>query len=353
MLGDRIKQARLLRGLSLRALAEAAGGISAQAISNYETGKDAPGSGVLLRLVDALGVDLEYLFRTVKVELGQPAYRKHCRLSEAEMADLESSVLDSVERYAEAESIVDAEVAPWTGIPAEITTEIQAVEDAEDRADGLRKAWGVGGGPIDCLTELLEDHGIKVIFRSANAMFDGCAYPYGDTPVIVVNERKPTDRIRFDLAHELGHLLIRFPEEWDDKSMEDAAHRFAGAFLVPAKAARLELGLHRTGISILELQKLKLKYGMSMGAWLRRARDLEIVTKSVYDRLYRGIIVRNNWRKQEPFELNVVERSTRMQRLVARAYVDGMVSESRAADLLRMPTEQFLNIVEGHNAVTA
>ena len=280
MLSERIKQARLMRGFSLRTLAEVAGGISAQAISNYENDKDTPSSGVLLRLADALGVDLDFLFRTVKIELGKPAYRKHCKLKPSEMLRLENCIQDCVERYTEVESIVGAEVTLWDGIPDNVKEEIQSIEDVEDRAEKLRQFWNVGDDPIDCLTELLEDNGIKVIFRKADTEFDGCAYPNGNVPIIVVNESKPTDRIRFDLAHELGHLLIRFPSEWDDKSVEAAAHRFAGAFLVTADSARRELGANRTNISILELQKLKLKYGMSMQAWLHRACDLEIVTKN-------------------------------------------------------------------------
>lgn len=343
MLGDRIRQARVRKAFSLRALADAAGAISAQAISNYETGKDAPSSGVLLRLAKALDVPFDYFFRTVKVELGTPAYRKHCKLSKSEMALLESSVEDAVERYVEAESLISIDVVSKLTIPSELSTNATSLEDVEKKASALRQAWNVGTAPIDNLTELLEDHNIKVIFTRSGEHFDGCAFPEGAIPVIVVNSAKPTDRIRFDLIHELGHLLLRFPTDWDDKAIEAAAHRFAGAFLVPADAARKELGDGRQTISVLELSKLKLKYGMSMQAWLRRAKDLGIVSEATYNRLYVKIIVRNNWRLQEPFELKTPEGSTRMERIIARAYTDSLISDVRAAELLQVPREDFLN----------
>ena len=61
-IGERIKQARKIRGMSQRVLAERAG-VSAQAISKYERDINAPSSGVLLRLSKALGVGVEFFVR--------------------------------------------------------------------------------------------------------------------------------------------------------------------------------------------------------------------------------------------------------------------------------------------------
>jgi len=351
MLGDRIRQARYLRGLSLRALAERAGLVSAQAISNYETGKDTPSSGVLLGLADALSVPLDYFFRSVSVQLGEPAYRKHCKLSKSDMAELECRVEETVERHVEAQSLFDPGPTPRFAAPNGVSVELRDVKDAEDRANSLREAWNVGSGPIDNLTELIEDHNVKVVFTEANALFDGCTYPDGDVPVIVVNCAKPPDRLRFDLAHELGHLLLRFAGEWSDEAKEDAAHRFAGAFLVPAEAARRELGDLRKSVGILELLRLKEKYGMSMQAWLRRAKDLGIVAPSNYNELYRKLIVRNGYKTREP-GLLPPEGSTRLERLVARAYADRLISESRGAELLATTPAEFLRRISGPEPVS-
>ncbi len=80
MLGERLKQARLARNLNQRDLAKAVN-VSATAISNYETGKDYPSSSVIYRLASVLNVSFDYFFRTVTVDLGEPAYRKHCSFS--------------------------------------------------------------------------------------------------------------------------------------------------------------------------------------------------------------------------------------------------------------------------------
>lgn len=68
MIGERIKQARQVSGLSQQALAEKVG-VSAKAISKYERNLDTPSSDVLLRLGQALDVRLDYFFRTRNVTL--------------------------------------------------------------------------------------------------------------------------------------------------------------------------------------------------------------------------------------------------------------------------------------------
>src|SRR3990172_2628442 len=100
MIGERINQARKAAGLSLRALAEKAG-ISAMAISKYETGKSTPSSGVLLSLSKALEVPVEYFFRTAKIKLHEPEYRKHRKLPRKLQTRIEGDVLEQVERFFE------------------------------------------------------------------------------------------------------------------------------------------------------------------------------------------------------------------------------------------------------------
>ena len=319
MIGERIRQRRRSRRLSLRALAEAAG-VSAAAISNYETGKDVPGSSVLLSLARALDARVDYFFRSVSVDLGQPAYRKHCKVSQAKMATLESRVQDMVERYLETEGLFGEEVTPRFKPPVCFEEPVLDVREVERKADALRESWSIGVDPIDNLTELLEDHGIKVIYVDEDEGFDGCAYPDGDAPVIVVNGRKPGDRLRFDLAHELGHLLLTFPDDWDDKRRESAAHRFAGALLVPRSAAIMELGKKRATISLLELYSLKHKYGMSMQAWIHRASDLGIISAYASRRLW-ALFASRGWKRLEPEEEYPREHSRRQERPVSYTHL--------------------------------
>jgi len=133
MIGERIKSARRARGLSLRALATEVG-VSAQAISKYERDQDTPGSGVLLRLAQALGVRSEYFFRQQQVNLRLHAYRKRATLPRHDEHIVLGQVREWLERYLEIESYFDHEAALRFHLPAGLPREVNFAEDAEQVA---------------------------------------------------------------------------------------------------------------------------------------------------------------------------------------------------------------------------
>lgn len=61
-IGNRIKQARELRGMSRKELA-ALVGVTPNAISNYETGVSFPKAPVLCAMFGALQIDANFLFQ--------------------------------------------------------------------------------------------------------------------------------------------------------------------------------------------------------------------------------------------------------------------------------------------------
>jgi Zn-dependent peptidase ImmA (M78 family) len=66
---------------------------------------------------------------------------------------------------------------------------------------------------------------------------------------------------------------------------EQAANRFAGALLLPAKTARFECGVRRTDINVNDLKMLKHMVDLSMQAWFYRAKDLEMTPPDKADLL--------------------------------------------------------------------
>jgi Zn-dependent peptidase ImmA (M78 family)/predicted nucleic acid-binding protein len=189
----------------------------------------------------------------------------------------------------------------------------------------------LGWDPIENLTQVLEDHGVKVGQLDAHEDFDALTLWANDTfPVIVVKHGLPGDRQRYNLAHELGHLVIR-PAAGVDA--EKAAHRFAGAFLAPEPMARPDLGERRVTLDLLELHLLKHKYGLSMQAWIYRAKDLGIISEASATQLFKEFR-RRGWHLKEPGDAIPPEESARSTRLVLRALTEDVISEGRAAELL-------------------
>ena len=339
MISERLKQARKASGLSLRALAALAQ-ISAMAISKYETGKATPSSGVLLNLTKALGVRTEYFFRPVKVELHEVNYRKHSKLGVKVLDQIKGDAIEQLERFIELEQLLpNGPVSPFR-LPEDLPARVDTMDEIEDIALALRKAWNLGIDPIPVVTDMLEERGIKVIQSDAiPGNFDGLACKVDGIPVIAVSAQAPGDRQRFTMTHELGHLLLhdRVSEKLD---IEAACNRFAGAFLAPESEVRKELGERRSWLEPKELAALKQAYGLSMQGWMHRAKDLGIAPHIAYVEM-RKFFSAQGWTRTEPGVPYPQERPQLFEQLVYRALGQDLISESKAAELLRKPLSLF------------
>ena len=189
---------------------------------------------------------------------------------------------------------------------------------AEAAAYNLRKNWNLDPlSPIQNLTEMAERHGVLIINWDRNKEhFDGLAgWCNGEVPVVVIKTNGGTDRRRFSLAHELGHLVMT-----TDADAEKLAHRFAAALLVPADVARRELGKKRESILLAELGALKRRFGLSIQGWIFRAKDLGIITSELARRLWREVSWRG-WRRAEPerYDFMSAEVPIRHEQMILRA----------------------------------
>lgn len=357
MLHERIRRARILNGLSLQQVADQLGDISKQALSKYEQGKDTPNSTRLIRLAEVLGVEPEYFFRADTVDLGDVDFRKHSSLGKRQQEAIKEQVKELLERYLAIENFFDSEKPGAHFQQWKASFPVSSPAEAEQAANSLREAWSLGTNPISNLTEVLEENGVKVIGFRAHDKFDGlCAYLNdGQEAVIVSNLERPGDRQRFNLGHELGHLVMHFPEEiHDTKAEELLCHRFAGALLFPENQVKGTFGFHRKRVLMKELAFAKLEWGISMQAILHRLLDLGIISRSYYQscRRYfssRGLV------KDEGVNI-APETAYRMRHLVYRALAEDIITPSRAAELLRVSVSEIERVLaneyrEGKDAV--
>ena len=157
--------------------------------------------------------------------------------------------------------------------------------------------------------------------------------------MIVVGGDWPADRQRFTLAHEFGHLLFDdiLGEGIDP---EKAANRFAGAFLVPDESVRCALGEHRSRLELQELFELKIRFGLSIGGWLFRARDLGIIGERHFVSTLKRFR-QKGWHKKEPGKRLAPEKPRLFDQLVYRALAEDMISVSKAAELLGTSVADF------------
>ncbi|MBN1919252.1 MAG: ImmA/IrrE family metallo-endopeptidase [Verrucomicrobia bacterium] len=330
MVGERIRLARARKGYSLERLAREIG-VTRQAVSKYELGRSTPSSGILIRMANALGVSLAFLLRARTASLESVEFRRRSRLPEKQKGVILAQTREWVERYLDVEEIARPEASGNRRSPSLPRMQVQSYDDVERAAAELRRRWQLGLDPIESVTDLLEDRGIKVLPVEGHEAFDALTLTADGQPVIAVKHGIPGDRQRLSLAHELGHLVLDVPQEL---KAEKAAYRFAGAFLVPEEVARRELGRSdRSRISLGELLVLKQKYGMSVQAWICRVRDLGILNECRTARAFR-ILKAHGWHEKEPGEPIPPESPKRLAFLVMRALAEDLVTESRAAELL-------------------
>jgi Zn-dependent peptidase ImmA (M78 family) len=278
-------------------------------------------------------------------------FRKKRIASKREEAFVEGQALHLLERYLTLEDVLGLASVQWDR-PREAPYPITKVDDAENAARAVRTHWGLGVDPILSLAELLEERGIKILSVALSDIdIDGLTAKVRRSnneavPVIVIKAGTWSERKRFTLAHELGHLVI---DVWHGVDAEKAANRFAGAFLMPPEALWREIGKRRTMISLGELLRLKELFGASFQAIVYRCHDLGIIPGPAFRRLFQ-IFNERGWRKppfQEPGALDPSqEEPRRMQRLCFRALSEGAISESKAAEILGISVRDLTRLMD-------
>ena len=115
---------------------------------------------------------------------------------------------------------------------------------------------------------------------------------------------------------------------------------FAGALMMPREHLLREVGKHRQRAwDTRRLIGLKRLYRVSGAALLMRLQQLEVISESTLVYAFQDIA--RGWRTQEPEELESNaergqwERPRRFERLCYRALAEGLISLTKAAELLR------------------
>ena len=331
MISQRIRQARTVCGFSqdavVTALSKRGVALTKAALSKYERGASVPRATLLNHLGAVLNVAPEYFLRETQVNVAWLAFRIRATAGARERERFQATARERVEAYLNLRETLVPE-KPHCFPPRE---KVSSPAEAEQAAEHLRQVWQLGDRPVESMTETIEDHdGIVVELAGAGEAVDGLAGIANDWhPVVAVDPGVPDDRKRFTLAHELGHLLMDTASAQTPKDGERLANRFASAFLVPASVARRELGAKRPRLSLDELELLKTKHGLSMQAWLYRARDCGIIDEAHFNTLF-DRLTRAYGRRTEPVEFKGRERPLRFRQMVLRALAEGIVDRTQA-----------------------
>jgi len=178
--------------------------------------------------------------------------------------------------------------------------QVGSTEDIEQAAQTCRERLGMGSSPVGEMTRVLENSGVVVTLFSVPTLKIDAFSRRGPVSIVVRNPSKnSTSRALFDMAHELGHLVIH-PDGAGSSEEEAEADRFASAFLLPRSGFIPDFTAVRNPQWI-HLFEMKRNWRASVAAIIRRARDLGLIDEGEYKRRCSYLRMKG-WHKGEPCE---------------------------------------------------
>jgi Zn-dependent peptidase ImmA (M78 family)/DNA-binding XRE family transcriptional regulator len=332
---SRLAIARKRRGLTLTQLAGLTG-LSTRSISLYENGHQEPAPDTLRQLALELDVSPGFLGAPDVDEIPEEAVsfralskmtarQRDRALSAGRVALLINDWIDTRFR------LPDTDIP---GLPG---------HDPEAAAEVVRAHWGLGERPVTNVLHLLESRGARIYsLTPENTELDAYSLYWQGRPFIFLATGKSGERGRFDVAHELGHLVLHGEHQVPSRpAAETEANRFAAAFLMP-RASVLAGGLRdATPARIVEAKRT---WKVSAMALAHRLHELDLLTEWGY-RTACVQLSRLGYRYSEP--QGIERESSQLLAKVFRAIRDGGETPATVASSIGISTNELQSHVFG------
>jgi len=339
---ERLKEARIARGYSMAELAKIIE-VTPQTISQYESGKITPSWDVLRKIINVLDFPLSYFTKRYDDDSAEEDtifFRSLRSTSKKSRSMSEKKIKWSVRFY----NFLDKFVSfPSLDIPNwnEILKNDLSDETLEYLATELRKYWGLGLGPISNLTLLLEKKGFLINRLKLNQdKIDAFSTWMSGRPFIFLcSDKNSSVRSRFDLAHELTHMIIHKNVKKNDlqnasklREIERQANYFAGAFLLP----RESFGAEVMSSSLDHFITLKKRWKVSIAAMITRCEQLKILSDNQIIYLNKQLSLRG-MRKREPLDDEIRPETPEVFKQAVNLIIENSIcSPARIVDALAL-----------------
>lgn len=320
--------------MTLKRLAEMSG-VSQRTITTYENRDVAEPTGdVVRRLADALGVP-EGFFERDDIEIVKSEAASFRKLSKTS-ATVRDAVLGSAAIAVEFMEVIAGEFdLPEVDLPS---YEMHTPHGAAERA---RIRWQLGDRPISNMVHLLESKGVRIFALPHEYKgVDAFCFQRDGVPFVFLNTTKSGERQRFDMAHELGHLLLHSDSEMspsDSRVKEAEANAFAAAFLMPESGVRAQ-GLRESSLS--RLFAARTYWKVSAMAMAHRLHELELLNDWQY-RTFCVELTQRGYRSGEPDGM-ATELSSLWRKVLFGADRYSISSVARQLDLYPADVSPFV-----------
>lgn len=322
--GEMLTLVRTARGVTQAELAQDAK-MSQAALSKAEAGLKPLDADRLAAVADVLGVPVSRFFAGIPAGGLLSACAFHRKRSSLPVSDAKRirAMLDLTRL--QVEELVDPDAPPATvPLSPTVDTDLAPAEIARNVRHHMNHELALPDGPLPDLVAAIEALGAVVLVRDLGARrIDAIgSFPETHRPLFLLNASAPADRRRFTLAHELGHAIMHPVPTADQEAEADA---FASELLMPTQVIRSEL----KNVALADLALLKRRWGTSMAALARKARDLGGIGEHDYKRLNIELSTAG-YRLREPVEV-AYEHPTLVAECITRQLRDGATARHLAS----------------------
>jgi Zn-dependent peptidase ImmA (M78 family)/DNA-binding XRE family transcriptional regulator len=333
--GDMLRLARQRLGFTQKNAASRLG-VAQPVLSRMENGLIPPESAFLIKAAQVYQVPIEF-FDIRDPVYGPPVSVHPMTRGKSDVTAHELDLITAELNIRLMHLVRFLEGVDFEGTSTVPTLDVEQYDSPEQISGVVRAHWKIPSGPIQNLTQYVERAGIIVGFsKFGGASVSGVTFRVpGRPPLILLNRSHPADRMRFTLAHEVGHLVMhRFPTD----NMEDEANQFASALLMPA--AEMRAAFQGRRITLQLLAALKPEWRVAMQALLMRASHLKFLSANQTRYLFQQIAARG-WRLREPAELDFPPETPRVLQSILRSHLSDLgYSLPELTKLMRIhPTE--------------
>lgn len=359
---DRLRLARDLRALTQTEIAARSDeAFTPAAVSQWENGHNRPSTDALEILASVLEVPVEFFERTSRETATTGAWfrsKRSTTVGARRQAAARIALVREFVRSIEEHVDLPPFALPHIELPAPIENTAPTRErnsyrvSIEAAADRLRTGLGLPSGPIENVVRVLERHGVIVVrMTRVDPRIDAFSMPFEGRPIVVLGDDKGDAwRSRLDACHEAVHLVGHGTPREGSKALEAQAMDLGAAILMPVADIKPELSVQR--LDLTRLVELKLRWGASIAALLRRALVLDVITPDRYQQWMKYSSMKG-WRRPngEPGSYRQAEQPVLLARAAELATNGDVVELQQLAVSAGLPIGELADLVRARPAV--
>lgn len=344
--GENLTNLRIMHGYSRKQLSEQLG-VTEQAVWQYENAYTSPKVPIVNELKRIFSVKSKYFYakdmlaqhmNSANIDVMNIAYRSKVMnvISKTQTEAKHVEYLDTFINYITAQ--ISLPTLNIIKLREEIIEYMNHTDD--DRTTQIyhaaylaRQRLNLEPSTNENLMFWIEKSGVYVFEKAIGEEIDAYSlWTRNDRPFIILgNIKRSAVRRNFDIAHELGHLLLHYRLEFvnldrkEHKLIENEANLFAGAFLLPEEEFSSDMNDITYKTNPDQYLDLKKKWKTSLQVLGYRAAHLGMMEAKDHRNFY-AAMHRRGYLEKEPFDKEIpLQKPMRIKTIIDLLSKKGLV----------------------------